>query len=143
MRIPFIKSRNFDSHEIARDARDVPEDQYALTFYAMGCAQMIRDAASKHFGAKFKGLAVTSSNRAKYNQNVPLAAANSHHVWRVNPQSRELHCALDFRPLGISTLAFFEFMKANFRGEIGHEPSRGVVHFAPVPMEDEFWTDLR
>ncbi len=143
MRIPLIRSRNFTSHEIARQALDVPEDQYALTFYAMGCAQMVRDAASKHFGSRFRGLQINSSNRAGYNDKVDLAAENSHHIWRVNPQTRQLHCALDLQPLGVSTLEFFEWMKKTFRGEIGHEPKRGVVHYAPVGMEDEFWTDAR
>lgn len=143
MKIPFIRSRNFSSHEIARGALDVSEEQYALTFFAMGYAQAVRDRAAKHFGKRFEGLVITSSNRAGYNDSVPLAAKGSHHIFRVDPTTRQLHCALDIKPLGVSTLEFFNFMQANFRGEIGHEPKRGVVHFAPVGMEDEAWTDNR
>lgn len=142
MKIPLIKSRNFSSHNIARSALDVPDEQFYLTAYAHGAVRVVRDAASKHFGKRFQGININSSNRATYNASVDRAAPNSHHIYRVDPNTRQLHCALDLDPIGITPRELFNFMKASFRGEIGLEEDRGVVHFAPVGVEDtaEIWS---
>lgn len=137
MKIPLIKSRNFSSHEIARDAKDVTEAEAFITFYLMGCAQMVRDAASKYFGSRFQGFNVNSSNRAAYNDTVDRAAPDSHHIFRVESKTKQLHCAIDLQPIGISPLELFQFIKRHFRGEIILEADRGIVHYAPVGVEDE------
>lgn len=135
--IPLIRCRNFDSHEIARGAKVVPPIQAYLTFYAMGVAQMVRDAASHYFGDRFHGLGINSSNRVSYNDKVPRAAHNSHHIYRVDPDTLQLHCALDLKPLGVSPREFYDFLRARFKGEIILEESRGIVHYAPVAMDTE------
>jgi len=137
MRIPFMRSRNFNSHEIARSALDVPVEQLYLTGYIHGAAQAVRDHAFRYFGTRFKGLGVSSSNRASYNQSVPRAAENSHHVFRVEVGTLQLHAAVDFIPMGVSPYEFYVFVKTHYRGEIILEADRGVVHYAPVGMEDE------
>lgn len=137
LRIPLCKSRNFSSTEIARTAEEVSINELFLTGYAMGAVQMIRDAASKYFGSRFKGINITSSNRAAYNDTVARAAANSHHIFRIDPKTKQLHVALDLQPIGVSLSEFYDFVKRNFRGEIILEADRGIVHYAPVGMEDE------
>lgn len=138
IKVPFIQSRNFNSHEIARSATSVDAVGLYLTGYAHGVAQMLRDACFKKYGNRFKGLTVTSSNRAAYNGNVKNAAANSHHIWRVEADG-SLHVAMDFRPIGITLTELYDTARSLFRGEIYLNNAEGIVHVAIVPMEDEHW----
>lgn len=138
MKIPFIKSRNFTSSDIARIATDVDEKTLYLTGYAHGVAQMLRDACYKKFGNRFKGLIATSTNRASYNDRVSNAAENSHHIWRVEADG-SLHVAIDFKPIGISLDELYNLAINTFRGEIYLNREQGIVHVAIVPMEDQHW----
>lgn len=137
-KIPFIKSRNFDTPAVARTAMMADLQGMVLTGFVMGHAQALRDALSKHFGPKFKGLVLTSTNRAEYNSSVGNAATNSHHIWRVDPDG-QLHVAYDCKPMGITLDELYNFAVKFCRGEIYLNRNQGIVHIAPVGMEDEHW----
>lgn len=136
--IPLIKSRDFDTKEVARSAMIVDDIGMVLTGYAMGYVQVLRDACAKKFGKRFQGLEVTSSNRNGYNDQVPGSAKNSHHIWRID-SDRKLHVALDLKPKGITLHEFYNLAVTICRGEIYLNSKEGIVHVALVPQEDEAW----
>lgn len=138
MKIPFIKSRNFSSAEIARSKTDVDAVGLYLTGYAHAQSQALRDACALKYGSRFKGLVINSSNRIDYNDDVPNAADNSHHMWRLEKDGR-LHIAVDYKPLGITLDELYNVAISIMRGEIYLNRSEGIVHVAMVPMEDEHW----
>lgn len=137
-KLPFIKSRNFTSHEVARSSQVRDDIDIYLTGYCHGFAQGLRDALSKKFGSKFRGLLITSSNRAAYNHLIKNAASNSHHIFRVDPDG-QLHVSLDMKPIGITLDQLYDFLVANYRGEIYLNRAQGIVHAALVAQEDEHW----
>lgn len=136
---PNYKSRNFTVLEVTRKKQYVNSDDLLLSGYMWGYVQAIRDAAANYFGSRFKGLRITSSNRAWYNSDVPNAASNSHHIWRVEDDTQEVHVAVDVIPIGVGLEEFYVFVSSTFKGEIYLNKEEGIVHIAPVPMEDEHW----
>lgn len=138
IKVPFIKSRNFKSHDICRSADVVDEKGLYLTGYVHGHAQGLRDSLYRKYPQHFKGLVLTSTNRAAYNSGIKNAAKESHHIWRVK-SSGDLHVAYDCYPVGITLRQLYDHAVATCRGEIYLNEAEGIVHIAPVPMEDEHW----
>jgi hypothetical protein len=138
IKVPFIKSRNFKSYDICRSADTVTETGLYLTGYVHGHAQGLRDSLYKKYPERFKGLVLTSTNRGAYNTDIKNAAKGSHHVWRVESNGN-LHVAYDCYGVGITLQELYDHAVATCRGEIYMNKPEGIVHIAPVPMEDEHW----
>lgn len=136
--VPLIKSRNFNSHDVCRGANSVDDVTMYLTGYAHGCAQALRTSLALKYGEKFKGLEITSSNRAAYNDTVDGAAKKSHHIWRLDADG-SLHVAMDLKPLGITLQELYDHTVATCLGEIYLNIPEGIVHYAPVPQETQHW----
>jgi hypothetical protein len=137
MKVPIAKSRNFTAADVARSATDVDAAGLLITGFVMGHAQGLRDALSKHFGPRFQGLTLTSTNRAAYNDTIQNAADNSHHVWRL--ENFFIYCAYDCKPHGITLRELYDFAIKTVRGEVYLNTAQKIVHIAPVAFEDEHW----
>lgn len=139
--IPLIKSRNFNSHEIAhRGAKNAvhTDEQVFMCGYQMGYLQAARDSVSKHF-PEFEGFTITSGNRDGYNHTIEGAADDSFHIWRVEKRKKTVITANDFRPVGIPMEAAYNHLIRNFRGEIYWNKKKDILHLAPVAIQDEHW----